>query len=133
MHDMHGMEVAATGPLDVLLWVSGILIVLLILRVLAQPSAWDEKPKYDMLGLEPPAPQEREHGEQSEALHGKVGTEDRIVRFGVGFTIAYVGLTSGKPLTMLISGLCAAYVLLTFALGQDPLYRRFGIHTVLTK
>ncbi|MCS6936595.1 MAG: hypothetical protein NZ610_08195 [Candidatus Bipolaricaulota bacterium] len=115
--------------MDPLHWLSILMglgvLVLLGLAVLRGEFREIERPKYEMLRREPPR-------EEKPAQPGRMGIEDRILRFGLVTAALYyadrVGWTT--PLGLLL--ICLAfYVGVTALLARDYLYKIFKIDTRL--
>jgi len=124
---MHAIETAvvAAGPLNLLLWLSGILIVLVAVRLLTLSGTWDETAKYEALGLEPPqkaTPGPGGSGRRSISL------EERICRLGAGLTVIYVAATfpGGTGVYEAAATAIGLYVVWTGLAGREPLYRLFS-------
>ncbi len=129
--DHTGAEMAtgspAFTPLDLAAIALAVLAILLAVALVAGRSTWDESAKYEMLGQEPPDVSHRPR------VPGRLGVEDRLVRFGLAIVLLYYAATRLGPLQApgAAVGLVGLYLATTCALGRDWVYRRLGYDTRL--
>ncbi len=100
-------------------------LTLLGLAVLRGEFAQIERPKYEMLDQEPPMI-------TKPAQPGRLGIEDRIIRFGLAAAACYYADRLGwlTPLGLLLMAL-TLYLGITALLARDYLYKIFKIDTRL--
>jgi hypothetical protein len=107
------MSVAAWSPLGILL---GVVAPTLFAVAWGRGEFDAEAPKYEMLGMEPPAPQPPVPGDK------RLGVTDRVVRLGLlGAVFHYAGAagwTSAAGLVLVAGGGSLAA---TGVFGRDPL------------
>ncbi len=86
-----------------------------------------ERPKYEMLGQEPPAA-----GPQPQKRPGRLGVEDRILRLGLAIASGYYASRLGweTALSWLLSAL-ALYLGLTALIARDYVYKKLKMDTRL--
>lgn len=93
-----------------------ITIVLLLFVALSRNEFDSEAPKYEMLGLKPPANPPR-------LAAGHLGPTDRIIRLGaIGAAFYYAGRFGWAEPAGLLLAVFGLYLLLTGLLGLDPFY-----------
>lgn len=86
-----------------------------------------ERPKYEMLGQEPPDVES-----QPQKRPGRLGVEDRIIRLGLAIAASYYmwrlgwGTAGGWLLSLL-----ALYLGLTAIIARDYVYKKLNIDTRL--
>jgi len=87
-----------------------------------------ERPKYEMLGQEPPI----EAAALPPKRPGRLGVEDRIIRLGLAIASGYYAsrLGWGTLASWLLSAL-ALYLILTALVARDYIYKKFNIDTRL--
>lgn len=127
MDHMHEAERLIFTPLDLVAIALGMAAILLGVLLVVGRTTWDESPKYEMLGQQPPERTVRPR------VPGRMGVEDRLVRVGVAVVALYYAasrLGFGEPVGWLL-GLVGLYLAGTCALGRDLLYRRLGLDTRL--
>ncbi len=84
-----------------------------------------EKPKYEMLGQEPPS-------ETKRAQPGRLGIEDQIIRFGLAIAAGYYAWRLGwRSALGGVLAVLAFYLGVTALLARDYLYKIFQIDTRL--
>lgn len=138
--------------LEIILAVSGIVIVYLMARLFLSRHAWGDGAQYEMLDLATPerddfdmvdetgvgqeesavVTAESEFVEKDHAaLEGLVGLEDRIVRFGFTLALSYLSITwfGIRSLAMWLLVLPVLYLAGTALAGKDPIYRWLGLST----
>lgn len=113
-------------PLHLVGILLGLGVLLLIALALFRGELRDmERPKYEMLGQEPPeavAPKRP----------GRLGIEDRVIRLGlVGASLYYAARLGWVHPGGIALGVLGVYLLLTGLSGRDPLYRWRGWDTRL--
>ena len=105
------------SPLEVLAVLLGVGMLVLILLALSRREFDSERPKYEMLGQEPPA-------QVPARPVGRLGPEDRIVRLGlVGAAFYYAARLDWMSVVGIVLSLVGIYLLMTGLLGRDPIYR----------
>ena len=84
-----------------------------------------EKPKYEMLGQEPPA-------ETKPAEPGRLGVEDRIIRFGLAIASGYYASRLGwqTPVGVLLLA-ASLYLGVTSIIARDYFYKFLNLDTRL--
>ncbi len=107
------MTVAAWSLLGILLGISA----LTLFAVAWGRGEFDaEAPKYEMLGMEPPAPQPPRPGDT------RLGVTDRVVRLGLlGAVFHYAGVAGWSSPAGVILAAGGLWLAATGALGRDPL------------
>lgn len=123
-----GWKETSMDPLNWLGILMGIgVLILLGLAVLRGEFAEIERPKYEMLQREPPQL-------EKPAQPGRMGIEDRIIRFGVVAAALYYADRLGWTTTLgLLLMLLALYLGVTALLARDYLYKIFKIDTRLSE
>lgn len=108
-------------PLNLLGILLGLGALLLIaLAVFRGELSELERPKYDMLGQEPPVVTAPKRA-------GRLGIEDRVIRLGlVGALFYYATQLGWVQWSGIALGVLGAYLLLTGLVGRDPVYRWRG-------
>lgn len=100
-------------------------LVLIALAVFRGEFREIERPKYEMLGREPPT-------EREPAQPGRLGIEDRIIRLGLaiagGYYAARVGWGTAVGIALVV---LALYLGVTALIARDYLYKIFKIDTRL--
>ncbi len=117
---------AIMDPLNWLGILMGVgVLILLSLAVFRGEFKEIERPKYEMLQQEPPQI-------EKPAQPGRMGIEDRIIRFGLASAALYYAARLGwtTPLGLLLT-LLALYLGVTGLLARDYLYKLFKIDTRL--
>lgn len=115
--------------MDPLNWLGVLLgvgaLALIVLAVFRGEFRELERPKYEMLGQEPPR-------ETQPARPGRMGIEDRIIRVGLaiagGYYASRFGWGSALGIVLLV---LALYVGVTALLARDYLYKILKIDTRL--
>jgi hypothetical protein len=104
-------------PLNLVGILLGLGVLLLIVLAVSRGELRDlERPKYEMLGLEPPE-------ELPERRPGRLGIEDRVIRLGlVGASFYYAGRLGWAEPAGIALVMVGAYLLVTGLLGRDPIY-----------
>ncbi|OGF53118.1 MAG: hypothetical protein A2Z21_06925 [Candidatus Fraserbacteria bacterium RBG_16_55_9] len=108
-------------PLNLFGILLGVGVLLLIaLAVFRGELSDSERPKYEMLGQEPPSI-------RVPARPGRLGVEDRVIRLGlVGASFYYSSQLGWAEASGIALGMLGAYLLLTGLVGRDPVYRWRG-------
>ncbi len=92
------------------------ILVFIILAIFRGELSKMEHPKYEMLGLTPPAP-------AIERVRGRIGIEDRIIRLGlVGPCFYYASRFGWSTFIGIALGAIGTYVLITGIAARDPIY-----------
>ncbi len=94
-------------------------LALILLAVFRGELRETEKPKYEMLGQEPPT-------ETQTARPGRMGIEDRIIRLGLAIAGGYYASRLGW-----VSALGIALAVLAFYLGVTALVARDYLYKIL--
>jgi len=104
-------------PLNLVGILLGLGVLLLIVIAISRGELRDlERPKYEMLGLEPPE-------ELPERIPGRLGIEDRVIRLGlVGASFYYAGRLGWVEAGGIALVAIGTYLLITGILGRDPFY-----------
>jgi hypothetical protein len=100
-------------------------LVLIALAVFRGELREMERPKYEMLGQEPPT-------ETKPARPGRMGIEDRIIRLGLAIVGGYYASRFGWGTALgTVLAILALYLGVTALLARDYLYKIFQIDTRL--
>lgn len=141
--------------LEIVLGAGAIAIVYLMARSFMSKHAWGDGAEYEMLdlampgedadeaalaelgeetgGVRPTSDVETDFGveEDTAALQGLIGLEDRIVRFGFSIALLYLSITwfGIQSVAMWLFMTPVFYLAVTGFIGKDPVYRWVGIST----
>lgn len=100
-------------------------LALIVLAVFRGEFQEIEKPKYEMLGQEPPT-------EIKPARPGRLGIEDRIIRVGLALAGGYYASRFGWGSALgIVLAVLALYLGVTALLGRDYLYKILKLDTRL--
>lgn len=115
--------------MDPLNWLGIVLgigaLALVLLAVFRGELREIEKPKYEMLGQEPPPQTQRAHP-------GRMGIEDRIIRLGLAIAGGYYASRFGwGTLGGIVLAVLALYLGVTALIARDYLYKILKIDTRL--
>lgn len=100
-------------------------LVLIALAVFRGELREIERPKYEMLGQEPPT-------ETTPAQPGRLGVEDRIIRLGLAIAGGYYASRLGwGALLGIVLAVLVLYLGVTAIIARDYLYKIFKIDTRL--
>lgn len=100
-------------------------LVLIALAIFRGELREMERPKYEMLGQEPPT-------ETQPARPGRMGIEDRIIRLGLAIAGGYYASRFGWGSALgIVLAVLAFYLGVTALIARDYLYKIFEIDTRL--
>jgi hypothetical protein len=100
-------------------------LALIVLAIVRGEFRELERPKYEMLGREPPQ-------EAQPARPGRLGIEDRVIRVGLAIAGGYYASQFGWGTSVgIVLAVLALYLGGTALLGRDYLYRILKIDTRL--